>query len=426
MLPLLLASGHALEAAYSLQPPFERTDVSEIGNWSVRGSAVSWKNAVRLTSDALREEWGAVCQRAPTAFKQWSIDIELSSRGAELGGEGITFLYSDSVCPQNPTQFNGFAVTVDTANTDRDGYSPIKFSEGSLSNGRERSRVRIRNLTDTIKLLITKTPKHVSVEYTTFMRYIPLFSVDLEHEAPDYGYFTIFAVASAALSDNVNVHGIRTRPHGEVDYSHISAELIAENRKILESDALKRREAKRARREALLPTTYQYLSLMEKSNNSLSRASTALNMRDAFCLVEEASKRGMEAVTIDMLKVFINRYLQQTLAGAGSKVSLAMDRFDDARGEMTEMWEYLRQQLMELAVETKARLQEIADQSVHAAKGMGIRPISQEAVPTLLTPMFTRGSGGGVLIAIMVVELIAYVIFFAVKHRQTRGFKKVD
>jgi hypothetical protein len=39
-------------------------------------------------------------------------------------------------------------------------------------------------------------------------------------------------------------------------------------------------------------------------------------MREASALVHEAAKRGMEAVNIDMMKVFINRYLQDTLAKA--------------------------------------------------------------------------------------------------------------
>jgi mannose-binding lectin 1 len=426
MLLLFPFLSHSLEPGYTLTPPFERTDVSEIGNWSIRGSAVSWKNAIRLTSDALRDEWGAVCQRVPTAFTEWSIDLELSARGAEQGGESITFLYSDTICPQQPAEFRGFQITIETGKTDKDGFSPVTFSEGTFKGAKQRSVLRIRNLTDTVKLLITKSAKRVSVESTTFMRYKPLFSVELEKMQPDYGYLTVFAVSSASLSDNVNVHGIRTRAYTKSDYSHISEGLLSENRKILESDAVKRREAKLARRNAMLPTMFQYLSTMEKYGNTLGRVAARPDMRDAFGLVQEAAKRGMEAVTIDMLKVFINRYLQDTLAGAGKKVNLAMDKFDEAKGDMTEMWLYLREQLIQLAFETKATLQEIAQQSVQAAKDLHIDHISSESLQTGVAQTSSGGGGSGILVIVMGIELIAYVIFFIAKHRKTGGFKKID
>jgi hypothetical protein len=387
---------------------------------------VSWKNSIRLTSDAARDDWGAICQRAPTAFKEWSIDVELSARGAEQGGESIIFLYSDSVCPQQPEQFKGFQISILTGKTDSNGYSPVTFSEGTFSNARERATIRIRNSTDTIKLLITKYSRGVSVEYTTFARYVPLFRADFDTVQPDYGYFTVSAVTSTSLSDNVNVHAFHTRAHADVDYAHISEQLLKDNRKILESDAIKRREAKIARRNALLPTMFQYLATMEKYNNNLGSVNSVIDMRDAFAIVEEAAKRGMEAVTIDMLKVFINRYLQDTLAGAGKKVNLAMDRFDDARGEMTEMWQYLRSKLSDLAIETKVSLLEIANDAGRAARALQIDSVSPEVLQSKAVPENEGSGGGGVLVLIMALELVAYVIFFIVKHRKTGGFKKID
>jgi hypothetical protein len=60
----------------------------------------------------------AICQRTPIPFKDWWIDVQFSARGAESGGEVITFLSSDTVFPQPAEQFNGFQITFETAHTD--------------------------------------------------------------------------------------------------------------------------------------------------------------------------------------------------------------------------------------------------------------------------------------------------------------------
>jgi hypothetical protein len=165
---------------------------------------------------------------------------------------------------------------------------------------------------------------------------------------------------------------------------------------------------------------------MEKHENRLGSVTSQPDMRDAFALVEEAAKRGMEAVTIDMLKVFINRYLQDTLAAAGKKVNLAMEQFDGTKGEMAEMWQYLREQLVELAIETKTKLQEIAEESIQAARNIVVDHITPDVLQVGVEKVGNSGNLGGVLVVFMGFELIAYVVFFIVKHRKTGGFKKVD
>jgi hypothetical protein len=253
----LLLHACSLEPEYSIFAPFNRTNISEIGNWSLRGSAVSWKNVIRLTSDSLKSEWGALCHRAPTAFVDWSIDIELSSRGQGDGGASLTFLFSDAVCPQYPEKFNGFQVTIKTAETDDSGGSPIYFSEGTFRGANEYARIKLRNQKDPIRVKIIRSEGQVIVEYTTFMRFDPLFTVNLTTKIPDFGYFTISGATDTDRSDNTDVYSIRTRAQTDVRTDHISDKILSNNRKIIESDALKRREAKKARREALLPTMHR-------------------------------------------------------------------------------------------------------------------------------------------------------------------------
>jgi hypothetical protein len=69
MLIVLAFAAAAHEPIYSLIPPLDRTNLSEVGNWTFRGSAVNMKSYVRLTSDAITAEDGALCYRAKTAFR---------------------------------------------------------------------------------------------------------------------------------------------------------------------------------------------------------------------------------------------------------------------------------------------------------------------------------------------------------------------
>jgi hypothetical protein len=356
--------------------------------------------------------------------------MEISARGPGPGGSSISFIYSDTVCPQAPSTFKGFQVTIKTAETTASEYSPIYFSEGNSATATEHAKIKLRNQSYPIRVRIIRSEGTVTVEYTTFMRFETLFQVDLETEIPDFGYFAIVAETEIDHSDNNDLYSIRTRAQTDTAYDRISDQILKNNRKIIESDALKRREAKQARREAMLPTMHHYLDLMAASNNELARSGATPDMRAAFDLVQEAAKRGMEAVTIDMLKVFINRYLQDTLAKAGKKVNLAMDNFEDTRGELHEMWVSLRGELVELATDTRAALGQIADEALTAA-----RQVQLERWPRHLGPSFVErtakarqntGNVPVVLLVVMALELVAYLIFFIRQHSKTHGFKKVD
>jgi hypothetical protein len=430
MFPFLCFRAVSLEPLYSLFSPFNRTDISEIGNWSLRGSAVSWKNVIRLTSDSLATEWGAVCQRAPTAFVDWSIEIEISARGKGAGGGAISFVYSEDVCPEKPAKFNGFRVTINTSQTDSSEYSPVYFSEGSFENGKEYGKLKIRNQNYPLRVRIVRSEGSVCVESTTYMRFETLFEVELKTKIPDFGYFTVAAETDFEHSDNNDLYLIRTRAQTEVAYERISQEVLVNNRKILESDALKRREAKKARREALLPAMHRYLEVRAANNDDLSVSSGRPDMSDAFELVKEAAKRGMDGVTIDMLKVFINRYLQDTLAKAGKKVNLALDSFDDTRGDVGEMWTYLRAQLLDLAGETRRALTILAEEALESARQVQLDHWARHVGPSFVERSANAyGSPGKmpmVLIIVMLFELVAYVIFFIKQHSKTHGFKKVD
>jgi hypothetical protein len=427
MLAALVLAAAAHEPIYSLIPPLERTNLSELGNWTFRGSAVNMKSFVRLTSDALMAEYGALCYRAKTPFRDWILDIELLAKGGPTGGTGFTFLFTDEVCPEHSETFTGLQITVNTTQTDESGESPVYFSESSFEGARKHGHIRVRNIKSPIRLQLTKRENELTVQYTEFMRYLPLFEVKL-NSTPEYGYFTIASQSTAEHGDNNDIHAIWTRPESDYKWGHIPSNQPYENRKVIETNAVKRRERKQARRDAMLQSMHRYLGQMEKSDNSLARGPREVVFKDAFRLVEEAQERGTEAVTIDHLKVWIHTYVMDTIGAAGKKVREAMDRIEEAKGSVADIWSFVREELMDLATETKEALTVLSEQSLEEARRAHIEKITPDVFQDAVENQTTVGTGflTWLLPLTSVVEGIAYLIFFCVKRQQTHGFKKMD
>jgi hypothetical protein len=150
--------------------------------------------------------------------------------------------------------------------------------------------------------------------------------------------------------------------------------------------------------------------------------------KDAFRLVEEAQERATEAVTIDHLKVWIHHYVTDTIGAAGKKVRDAIDRLEDAKGSTSDIWNFVREELMELAGDTKEALRVLAEESLEEARKTNIEKITPETFQDAVENEAAAGTGllTWVLAIISVLEGIAYVIFFCIKRQQTHGFKKVD
>ena len=124
---LLVQFIKSIEDRYSAVPPFEFTNISEIGNWTLRGSAANMKKYIRLTS-TVDGDYGSMCQRVPTLFKDWQFEVEIkANNNRKIGGEGFWFYFTEEVCPEMLLQFTGFSIWINTTQTDPTGQSPIYF-----------------------------------------------------------------------------------------------------------------------------------------------------------------------------------------------------------------------------------------------------------------------------------------------------------
>jgi hypothetical protein len=107
MFHLAALTSCAVEPSYSIYAPFRYTDPGEVGNWSLRGSAIPMRHFIRLTP-ALPNMTGAVCSLIPTNFRDWNLTVRLSAFGG-LGGIGFRIIFSSRVCRASS---DGFTVWI--------------------------------------------------------------------------------------------------------------------------------------------------------------------------------------------------------------------------------------------------------------------------------------------------------------------------
>ena len=419
LLPLFLALARGVDGSYSLFAPFAKTNMSEIGNWTMRGSAVNMKKYLRLTSSSIGSEFSSVCHRVPTLFHEWAVDFEISVN--EGFGSEITFLFTDEVCPQSPEKFKGFQVTINNSAVREDGTSPLLFSENKLDRAREVARWTFVNAAP-VTLKFTRSKSTISCDVYDQGAFKRLFEESIPR-SPYFGYFTVSAASTAEYPSTCDLVAFRTHPLSEYEAPQFDENLLNLNRKIIETDALRRRQEKKQRRTQQMPTMERYVDEMNRKNKKLSNSTP--EREDAFKLIWEAENRGANAATIDQLMMFISSNIVDAVAKAGGKINNALEKFDETKDDMNSLWVHLREKIVDLAMSAREEMRKLEQESIAEAKKINLAQLRFSDVGKVNK---AAGSSGltMALIVIAVIEAIAYIAFFVVKHRKTKGFRKID
>lgn len=410
MIAYLLCAAQAIDANYSLVPPFTYTNLSEINTWSIVGSASNLKRYLRLT-DAVVDDVGRICQRIPTVFEEWTVELEISAHGGNTG-DSIVFFFTENFCPNWSKPIRGIHVVINRTMTDTLNKSKVflfvrdrKVAEGSIAFAQSKEPTRIR---------FTKKGSSFDIEDV-------LSAKDLE--LPMYGYFGVMARTTMRV-DNHDLYGIRTVPLLKAnrvldkDYDRI-------NRKQLSDNVASRRDGKMRRRSKMLFTD-KYMRAAKLHKQTLSDEKQEL--KEAFALIKESDVRAGSSVTIRQLTKFIDSKLKVTVDKALHKVNLAAERFDETKLSLDEVWSDLKTKLADLSIEAEMTMKKMGQEALAAAKGIKIAEgdsakavkMADEAEPK------SMALANKLMALICVTEFIAYVIFFFHKRKQTHGFKKVD
>lgn len=425
----ILQSNYNVNDQYSLIPPFSYTNLSEINDWTIRGSAANMKKYFRLTND-IPNSFGGVCHRVPTRFKDWIIEIEISAKEGS-SGEGFYFFFTKECCPDLNSRFTGFEIWINTGLTNRSGHSPIYFFNNFNNEQFERSDIKsigsavVRKINSPFILRIIRQNNLIQIETPAANSRQTIFSINTT-KIIDYGYLSFYANTTTKTDKN-DLFSIRTIPtsvslKGEsiIDYSSV-------NRKMLQDNVITRRIMKK-RRRSKMSTAIKYGELVEENEGKLTGETQSL--KDAFLIIKESDLRNQETVNVNSLKKFIDGTIDSTIKKASKMIEMASMKFDETKIDMNDVWSYLKTQLIDLSVESNKELKEMREEALQYAREIklsNVDPIKIKRNIHLLEKDNNIDSFvSKILILICFIEFIAYIIFIMIQRKKTHGFKKAD
>jgi len=420
ILGFFLVFSRSVEERFSLLPPHELTNVSEIGNWTIRGHTSNLKSFLRLTS-SIPNQYGGVCQRVPTMFRDWSVDLDIQAHSGD-GGKGIWFYFTNEVCPDLPLVYEGFTIWINTTEKNVKGESPVFFAANNgsiLDFAKIAPSGHIKLLGNNGILTITITRENSKVTLKEGKRVI--FTQEVR-DLIKFGYFTVAAVTSAT-SNNHDLYSIRTFALSLYEQNEFQFDISAKNRKIIEDEVLRRRFRKNLRRAKMMVTKY-YMKQIEAAKSKLNGDNAVIV--DAFSLINEADSRAQDTVTVESLSRYIENFIDATIEKAQNKINLAFEKFDETKLDMNEMWSDLRTKLLGLSMETKSSMAILERDIMTSAKSMKLENLNTKGLGQSLETESSHISVSPIsksFVIISIAELIAYVIFFIYKHKKTKGFK---
>lgn len=433
---------------YSLQPPFKITNESlpEIGNWTLRDSAINMKNFIRLTP-SYQFISGGICERVPMYSTDWSFEANLST-GSHYGGTGFSFFYSKSLCASNIFHFNGLAAWINTTNSNDEGEEVYLLnSSGNLNqlmlglkpvcriqskNGPFLFRITKRGYQITIDWKLIKSRNLTSTEKVVKNEDFKLCTSQKIDNVINNGYFSLFS-STQELYDDHDLHGINITllsPYKEPENDNSSIV----NRKYLDKFYHFRKKLKQLRRSKM-PTMMKYLNISKENeydiNSYLTNETKIQEMfKDSFPLIKESIERAGSTVSVLQIKKFFLPIIRTQLEKATSIIEVAENMLPDVRELLKDIWNECEISLTEIASNISVQMENIEKEATDYAKNlMGADHYSSEVFISMIKNSYgdvNYSPISYVLATICAVELVAYVIFFFYQRKRTMNFKKIS
>ncbi|OHS92753.1 Legume-like lectin family protein [Tritrichomonas foetus] len=439
MIFLFLYLSYSSTEEYNLVPPLYLTNLNEVGNWSLRGTAANIKKAIRLTSN-IPDQLGRACSLIPTYFYEWGLEIEFSIHGGN-GGEYIFIFFTEDVCPKSFRSFKGFAYAISLVEVNESfpvyyvngsvhffnpkimkpvGHISLKNYHEAMKNRNKDKKIDHSNDVKKLTLHLTRAYGRIQLESSfdfSFDRIVTENSAD----TLKFGYFSIVGMTESKF-DNIDLVSFRLNPLSDFDKS-LQDDFAAKNRQIIENRKRERFVSKRARR-LKMPTTLKLLDYMNRTMENIGE----FTLKDGMRIITEMEKRLKSSVSVDDLSKFIEEKVEKTVEKAYAKIQLASQKFEESNTEISEMWANLRTQLLNLAVESAQDMKKIQNEVLEKAKKINIKTLDKKAVKESLTNEVDVDDSliNRMLLVISIIEIVCYCFFFFIKHQETHGFKKRD
>ncbi|KAK8888817.1 hypothetical protein M9Y10_033557 [Tritrichomonas musculus] len=420
-----------IDKTYSLIPPFLHSSVGEIGNWSIRGQAVSQKKMIHLTS-TIGNKNGGLCQLTQTNANDWESEIEMS-----FIGDTFIFTFGPQLCPNISARFfNGLNLSFtpsdknpNTVNVRLSGPEIFPSTTCSFQYNYHPNKIKIR---------ISKEDYNISL-YTT---------IDsgetkkcLSHKIGSIytkGYFSLFAFSPNAEKCNnsciTNIYSETFFPVSEIKYQQ-DFSIIERNRKYLDENKKERQLLKMIRRARMM-TVSKYLDDIQNhngvldgntfhDNDNFKSEHIQYNIDDKFSdsLLEtkEMVIRARDAISAENLTNFINNKMMPTVDRAAARFERVSDALWNMKSEMLSLWEDVSKELKTMNFDIRNDCELVQNEVVGVAKTLKQHLLSIDNETTEFPKNINTDNSAiieKILFIICIFEFIAYVIFFIRYHNQ--------
>lgn len=391
-----------IDKSYSLLVPIVRTNISEIGNWTLRDQAIAQKTALHLTPN-YNSTKGGICQLVPTLVSDWQIEIDISLRE-----NNFTFVLSQHLCPQIQRYFTGLNLT----------FTPLTTDILLISlNGVEifgENQCKLPYNSNSTTIIVEKTQMNLAVSLSTFNNKQKCFTSSLPSVYMN-PYISLFSNTpdncSKCKADILSIRFFTT----EENTFQINESLIWKNRKYLKNTVMARFMYKMKRR-ARMETVAKYIE--ESDMNLYMLDEKEVELSDSFKEVSDMINRAKECINAKNLTEFINYKLLPVVNNASLRYQNVANALWQMKNEMIGLWDKAKQDLVKMNKETQKSCDAIKNEALQFSKQITEVLQSKNMIIQLNQPKLSK-----YLFIICVLEFMAYVIFF-ITHRKRISRRK--
>ena len=428
MLFFLFFLGNSLER-FSLQPPFEMTDINEIGNWSFVGSTVSRKYWIQLTS-GVPNELGGLCYRSPSVYTKYFLMFELAIKN--LPGNGLYIYFTNEVCQIKPTNFTGVAYYIDLSRSAGKKAHSVYFLDNSngtntkisLSDFTKVGEIEILENscvgcdTDHIAMSVSKSPNGISLAYTNSeTEGNPIIVHQYNNTIIDRSYFSMISENSQETASKTRLFSLLFFTYEKEAKEFNDTKLVDKNRKIITTKFYERK-LKKQRRLSKMPTYQFYFSQMKNVGEVDGKDK---KLSDAIPLVNEMKERSKQMIGYEQLDQFVQNKVIHSLEKAMTTIMNMRSDMNMTKDVISDLWNDLNSKLAGLRIETSIQMDEIRKEMELALNDLNFGKCGLESALGLETGR--REQIVELLRFISIVEFIIYIILFVILHKTTNGFR---
>lgn len=429
---LLYFSSSLIDTAYSLIPPFVHTSIGEIGNWSIRGQAVSQKKIIHLTS-TIPSKNGGLCQLVQTNAKDWESEIEMS-----FIHDTFVFTFGPQVCPNISTRFFNALNLSFTPSEENSNTVKVRLSGPEIFPSTTCS-FQYRYHPNKVKIGILKENTNLTLYTTTESgEKIKCLSHKIGKIYTN-GYLSFLAFSPNAEKCNnsciTNIYSSSFFPLSPVNLQQDNS-VIERNRKYLDENKKERQMMKMIRRSKMM-TVSKYLDeiqshqgildgkVADQNDNFKTDIHSQYDIEDKFSdsLLEtkEMVIRAREAISAENLTNFINNKMMPVVDRAAARFERVTDALWNMKSEMLGLWEDVSKELKTMNFDIRNDCDLVKSEVIDAAKTMKKQLLNFDNEAAKLPKNIDDNNSLKIeklLFIICIIEFISYIVFFVRYHNQ--------